>query len=187
VDEELELVFEQAKEQMEKAHRSMKNDMQKVRTGRASAALLDGVSAEAYGVQTPLNQLANLSVPDPRSIVISPYDASTLPAIEKAIYGANLGLTPANDGKVVRISIPPLNEDRRKELVKQVKKVGEDHKVGIRDARREALNELKKLEGDGLPKDDRRRGEKTIQDLTDAAIKKIDEATTQKEADILKV
>jgi len=186
VDEELELIFEQAKEQMEKAHRSMKSE-QKIRTGRASTALLDGVHAEAYGTQSPLNQLANLSVPDPRLIVISPYDTSTLPAIEKAIHASNLGLTPANDGKVIRISIPPLTEDRRKELVKHAKKVAEDHKVGVRDARREALAELKTLEGKGLPKDDRHRAEKTIQELTDGAIKKIDEVTAQKEADILKV
>ena len=187
MDEELELVIEEAKDNMDKALRSLKTELQKIRTGRASTALLDGISAECYGTQSPLNQLANLSVPDPRLIVVSPYDASALPAIEKAIHASNLGLTPSNDGKVIRIPIPQLTEERRKELVKQGKKVAEEHKVGIRDARREALTELKRMEGEGLPKDDRRRAEKTVQDLTDAAVKKVEEATAQKEADILKV
>ncbi len=126
-------------------------------------------------------------MPDPRLIVVAAYDASTLPEIEKAIHASNLGLTPSNDGKVVRIPIPALTEDRRKELVKQAKKVAEDHKVGIRDARREALAELKRMEGEGLSKDERRRADKSVQELTDASVKKVDEAFSQKEADILKV
>ena len=187
MDEEVELVLEEAKEHMDKALASLKTELQKIRTGRASTALLDGISAEAYGTQSPLNQLANLSVPDPRLIVIAPFDGSTLGAIEKAIHASNLGLTPSNDGKVIRTPIPALTEERRKELVKQGKKSAEDHKVGIRDARREALSELKKLEADGLSKDDRHRGEKSVQELTDAAVKKVDEVTAQKESDILKV
>jgi ribosome recycling factor len=187
VDEEVELALEEAKEHMDKALASLKLELHKIRTGRASTGLLDGISAEAYGSLTPLNQLANLSVPDPRLIVVSPFDSSTMGAIEKAIHASNLGLTPSNDGKVIRIPIPALNEERRKELVKQAKKIAEDHKVGIREARREVLNELKKLEGNGLSKDDRRRAEKSAQDLTDAAVKKIDEVTVQKESDILKV
>ncbi len=187
MDEEVELVLEEAKEHMDKALASLKLELHKIRTGRASTALLDGISVEAYGTQSPLNQLANLSVPDPRLIVVSPFDASTMGAIEKAIHASNLGLTPSNDGKVVRIPIPALTEERRKELVKQAKKMAEDHKVGVRDARREALNELKKMESDGLSKDDRHRGERSVQELTDAATKKIDEVTAQKESDILKV
>lgn len=187
MDEEVELALEEAKEHMDKALASLKTELQKIRTGRASTALLDGITVEAYGSQSPLNQLANLSVPDPRLIVVAPFDASTLGAIEKAIHASNLGLTPSNDGKIVRIPIPALTEERRKELVKQGKKTAEDHKVGIRDARREALNELKKLEADGLSKDDRHRAEQSVQKLTDAAVAKIDEVTTQKESDILKV
>jgi ribosome recycling factor len=187
VDEEVELALEEAKESMDKALASLKTELQKIRTGRASTALLDGITAEAYGSQSPLNQLANLSVPDPRLIVVAPFDGSTLGAIEKAIHASNLGLTPSNDGKIIRIPIPALTEERRKELVKQGKKTAEDHKVGIRDARREALNELKKLEADGLSKDDRHRAEQGVQKLTDTAVAKIDEVTAQKESDILKV
>jgi len=187
VDEEVQLVLEVAKENMDKALRSLKTDLQKIRTGRASTALLDGITAECYGAQSPLNQLANMSVPDPRLIVVAPYDVSQLGEIEKAIHASNLGLTPSNDGKVIRIPIPALTEERRKELVKQGKKTAEDHKVGIRDARREALSELKRLEGGGLSKDERHRAEKSVQELTDASVKKIDETTAQKENDILKV
>ncbi len=187
MDEDVQLVLEEASEHMEKALRSLKTDLQKIRTGRASAALLDGITADAYGTQTPLNQMANLSVPDPRLIVVSPYDASTIGEIEKAIHASNLGLTPSNDGKVVRIPIPALNEERRKELVKQARKCAEDHKVGVRDARREAVSELKRLESGGLSKDERHRAEKSVQELTDASIKKIEAGTAAKEEDILKV
>ena len=187
MDEDVQLVLEEASEHMEKALNSLKADLKKVRTGRASAALLDGISAEAYGVQTPLNQLANLSVPDPRLIVISPYDKGAIGAIEKAILISDLGLTPSNDGKVVRIPIPPLTEERRKELVKQVHRLAEDHKVGVREARRDGVSLLKDLERDGLSTDERHRAEKTVQDVTDDFVKKLDETTAQKEKEILEV
>jgi ribosome recycling factor len=172
---------------MEKALRSLRHELQKVRTGRANAQLLDGISADYYGAQTPLNQMANLTVPDPRMIVISPYDRSAIGAIEKAIQASDLGLTPQSDGKLVRIPIPPLTEERRKELVKHVHKAAEEHKVGVREARRDGLALLKDLEKDGLPADDRHRADKKIQDLTDEFVTKLDELTGQKEKEILEV
>ena len=187
-EEDIALVRDEAVVAMEKAVRGLRADLQKVRTGRASTALLDGVQVDYYGSPTPLNQLSNMSTPDPRLIVVSPYDKSVLGAIEKAILASDLGLTPSSDGKVVRIPIPPLTEERRKELVKQVHRTAEDHKVGVREARRDALSMLKDLESDGsVPTDDKRRGEKLVQTLTDERIAKIDEMTAQKEEEILQV
>ena len=187
-DGDAELVQEEAKSGMEKALRSLRSELQKVRTGRASTALLDGIRVEYYGTATPLNQLANLTTPDPRLIVISPYDKSAIGDIEKAVLASDLGLTPSNDGKVVRIPIPALTEERRKELVKQVNRVSEHHKLGVREARRDALSMLKDLEGEGaVPADDRRREEKRIQTLTDDHVRKIDEMKDQKEEEILQV
>jgi len=186
--EDLELVYGEAKDAMDKSLRGLRMDLQKVRTGRASTALLDGVSVEYYGTPTPINQLANMSTPDPRLIVISPYDKSSISAIEKAVQSSNLGLTPSNDGKVVRIPIPPLTEERRKDLVKQIHRLAEDHKVGVREARRDALAMVKDLESEGsVPADDRKREEKRIQTLTDEHIQKIDEMKAAKEAEILQV
>jgi ribosome recycling factor len=183
-----ELVHDEAKGAMEKALRSLRENLAKVRTGRANAALLDGIQVDYYGTPTPLNQLANLNVPDPRLIVINPYDKGSIQAIEKAIQTSDLGLTPSTDGKLVRIPIPPLTEERRKELVKHVHRLAEDHKVGLREARRDALAMLKELETDGtVPADDRHREEKRIQKLTDDFVKKIEEITAQKEAEILQV
>ena len=150
------IVEQEAADAMDRSLKSLRTELQKVRTGRASTALLDGIAVEAYGSPTPLNQLANLLTPDPRLIVISPYDKNIIGAVEKAILASDLGLTPQNDGKVVRIPIPPLTEQRRKEFVKQLRKIAEHHKLGIRDARRDALAALKKLESDGdLPADER--------------------------------
>ena len=186
--EDSELVYAEAKEAMDKSLRGLRGDLQKVRTGRASTALLDGIQVEYYGTPTPINQLANMSTPDPRLIVISPYDKSSISAIEKAVHTSNLGLTPSNDGKVVRIPIPPLTEERRKDLVKQIHRLAEDHKVGVREARRDALAMVKDLESEGaIPQDDRRQAEKKIQALTDEFVKKIDEISGQKEAEILQV
>ena len=186
-DEDVALVVEETKSGMEKALRSLRAEFQKVRTGRASAALLDGVQVDYYGTPTPLNQLANLSTPDPRLIVVSPYDKSAFQDIEKAILKADLGLSPSNDGKVVRVPIPPLNEERRKELVKHVHRLGEDHKVGVRDARREGLSLLKDLASEGLSEDGKRREEKNIQTLTDDFVKQIDQTMADKEEEILQV
>jgi ribosome recycling factor len=182
------LVQDEARESMEKSLRSLRAELQKVRTGRATTALLDGIQVEYYGTPTPLNQLANLTTPDPRLIVISPYDKSVIQAVERAIQTSNLGLTPSNDGKVVRIPIPPLTEERRKDLVKHVHRLAEDHKVGVREARRDALGMLKELIADGsVPQDEGRQAEKRIQGLTDDYIKKIDDTIGQKEEEILQV
>ncbi len=187
-DEDVAVARDEAKESMEKAVRSLRAELQRVRTGRASTALLDGIQIDYYGTPTPLNQLANLTTPDPRLIVISPYDKSVMQAIEKAVQSSDLGLTPSNDGKVVRIPIPPLTEERRKELVKHVHRLAEDHKVGVREARRDALSLLKDLEGDGsIPQDERHQAEKKIQGLTDDSAKKIEEMSAQKEEEILQV
>jgi len=184
----LDQLISQAKEAMERSLQHLKDDLRKVRTGRANPALLDNIRVDYYGTPTPLNQMANLSSPEPRLIVISPYDKSQLRAIEKAIQASDLGLTPNNDGKIVRIPIPPLTEERRKELVKHVRKIAEHHKLGVRDARREALAALKQLENDGdLPADDRARSEKKVQSLTDDFVKQVDGQTDQKEQEILQV
>ena len=186
-DEDVGLVLEESREAMDKTIQSFRKELQRVRTGRASATLLDGVLVDYFDASTPLNQLANLTTPDPRLIVISPYDKSALAKIEKAILASDLGLTPTNDGSVIRIAIPTLTAERRKDLVKQVRKLAEDHKVGVRDGRREALSMLKELETDGLGKDDRRRAEKSVQDLTDEFIARVDGLTAEKEKEVLEV
>ena len=186
--EDVGLVLDEAKEGMERALRNLRTALLKVRTGRASTALLDGIQIDYYGTPTPINQLANLNTPDPRLIVISPYDKSVIGAVEKAIQTSDLGLTPSNDGKVVRIPIPPLTEERRNELVKHVHRQAEDHKVGIREARRDALSMLKDRVSDGsVPQDDGRQAEKKIQVLTDDHTKRIDEMMGAKEGEILQV
>jgi ribosome recycling factor len=187
-EEDLALVRDEARQHMDKALRSLKGDLQKVRTGRASTGLLDGILVDYYGTPTALNQLANMTVPDPRLIVISPYDKGSISAIEKAIQKSDLGLTPSNDGKVVRIPIPPLTEERRKEIVRHIHKLAEHHKVGVREGRRDALAMLKDLESEGsATQDEKHREEKKIQALTDEFTKKIDELIQHKEAEILQV
>jgi ribosome recycling factor len=186
--EDAALVYDEAKAAMEKSLRSLRSDLQRVRTGRANTSLLDAIQVDYYGTPTALNQLANFSTPDPRLIVISPYDKGAMAAIEKAILASDLGLTPSNDGKVVRIPIPPLTEERRKELVKHVHRLAEDHKVGVREGRRDALSMLKDLESEGaVPADDKRREEKRIQALTDEYVKKIEVMAGSKEEEILQV
>ena len=186
--EDVALVESEAREAMEKSLRSLKGELQKVRTGRASTAILDDVQVDYYGTPTPLNQLANLTTPDTRLIVVSPYDKGSIQGIEKAIQSSGLGLTPSSDGKVVRIPIPTLTEERRKELVTHVHRLAEDHKVGVREGRRDALSMLKELVSDGsVPQDEGRQGEKKVQSLTDDYVKKIEGMTSQKEEEILQV
>ncbi len=184
----IEDIKQEAEQRMGKSLEALGHHFNKIRTGRAHPSLLDGIRLEYYGADTPLNQMANLTTPDPRLIVISPYDKSMIQPVEKAIQTSDLGLTPSNDGKVVRIPIPPLTEERRKELVKHVHRLSEDHKVGVREARRDALSMLKDLVSDGsVPQDDGRQAEKKIQALTDDYVKKIDETSSQKEEEILQV
>lgn len=187
-DDDAALVYDEARDSMSKSTRSLKAELTKVRTGQASVSLLDGIQVEYYGTPTPLNQLANVTTPDPRLIVVSPYDKGAMSDIEKAIQKADLGLSPNNDGKVVRVPVPPLTEERRKELVKQVHRSAEDHKVGVREHRREALSLLKDLESDGsLSQDEKRREEKKIQALTDEMVKDLENIAGLKEKEVLQV
>jgi ribosome recycling factor len=187
-DEDVELVLSETSEAMDKTIQSFRKDLQRIRTGRASTNLLEGVMVDYFDAPTPLNQLANLTTPDPRLIVVSPYDKTASAGIEKAILASDLGLTPSNDGAVIRIAIPQLTEERRKELVKQVRKMAEGHRVGLREGRRDAISMLKDLETDGgLGKDDLHRAEKTVQDITDQFTTKVDELTAEKEKEVLEV
>ena len=171
---------------MEKSLDSLKREFSKVRTGRASISLLDGIKVDYYGTLTPLNQLATLSVPEPRLITIQPWDATVIKELEKAIMKSDLGLTPANDGKIIRVSIPPLTEQRRVELVKVVKKMAENCKVSIRNHRRDINEDLKQKKKDKeVSEDEFFKGQKEVQDITDDYIKKCDDLTQTKEKEIL--
>ncbi|MDR1396917.1 MAG: ribosome recycling factor [Desulfarculales bacterium] len=171
---------------MEKAVESLGKEFSRVRTGRASLNLLDGVRADYYGVPTPLNQMAGLSVPEARLILIQPWDPKALEAIEKAVLKSDLGLTPQNDGKVIRIAIPMMTEERRRELVKIIRKMAEESKVGVRAARRDANEMLKDLKKDSaISEDEAFKGQEEIQKITDSYIKKIDELLAEKEKELL--
>lgn len=173
---------------MEKRVQGLDLELGKVRTGRASITILDPVRVDYYGAPTPLNQVANLATPDARTIVITPFEKKLLSTIEKSILVANLGVQPANDGNVIRIPIPQLTEERRKELVKQLKKIGEDAKVQIRQIRREANESVKKKEkSKELPEDDSKKIQAEIQKITDSFVGKIDEKLQKKESEIMKV
>ena len=164
------------------------SDFAAVRAGRANAAVLDKITVDYYGSPTPINQVAAISSPDPRSLLIKPWDGSILKAIEKAIQTSDLGINPQNDGKVIRLAFPQLTEERRKELTKQVKKYGENGKVAIRNIRRDAMEKFKAMEKKGeMTEDDRKDYEKELQDLTDKRCKEIDELTVKKEAELMAV
>ena len=179
-------VKQEAKDLMEKAIESLKRDFNRVRTGRASASILDAVRADYYGQPTALNQMASVSVPEARLIMIQPWDPKSCGEIEKAILKSDLGLTPQNDGKVVRISIPPLTEERRRVLVKVIRKMGEETKVAVRNARREANDMLKEYKNEGdISEDDMRRGQTEVQKITDDYTAKVDALLAEKEKEIL--
>lgn len=180
--------FTEVTQRMEKSIASMQHEFSKLRTGRASLSMLDDVRVDFYGTPTPLMQVATLGTPDPRTITIQPWDSSVIQAIEKAIVNSGLGLAPIADGRLIRISIPALNEERRKELVKVVKKQAEEAKVAIRNIRREANEKIKKLKKDlNLTEDDERKSTEEVQKLTDSFVKKIDDNAASKEKDILTV
>jgi len=181
-------VVSKASKGMDKAVDALKKDFTKVRTGRASVSLLDDIRVDYYGTPTPLNQVGTLAVPEPRLITIQPWEKNLIGAIEKAILKSDLGLNPTSDGQLVRIAIPPLTEDRRKEMVKMVKKMCEETKIAIRNVRRDANDSLKKLEKDKeISEDELKRGEKDIQDLTDKFVKKADEVVAVKEKEIMEI
>jgi ribosome recycling factor len=175
-----------AKDGMEKAIERLRRELSRVRAGRANPALLDEIKVDSYGSLLPLKQVATVSVADARLLVVKPYDRGTIAAIEKAINNSQLGLNPNNDGVVVRVPIPPLTEERRKQLVKQVKDAGEDARIAIRQVRRETNDLLKESESDGsISEDDLKRGLDQIQKLTDAEIKAVDETVAKKESEIM--
>jgi ribosome recycling factor len=173
---------------MVKALEAFKRDLTKVRTGRASLALLDDIRVDYYGTPTPLNQVGALAVPEPRLITIQPWEKNLVSEIEKAILKSDLGLNPTSDGQVIRLIFPPLTEERRKEMVKQVKRMGEDAKVAVRNARREANDALKKLEKDKeISEDELKRGEKEIQEVTDDFVARVDQVVADKEKDLMEI
>ena len=181
-------ILKQTEEKMKKAVEVVRSEFTKIRTGKATTALLDGVKVEAYGSHMSLNQLANISVPDVHTISITPWDKSMAGPIEKGIQTANLGLNPVNDGSVIRVPIPPLNEERRKELVKLIKKFGEEGKISVRNVRRDAIENLKKSEkAEHFSEDDRKRGESDVQKMTDRHIENVDDLVTLKEKEIMEV
>lgn len=175
-------------DKMEKSVEAFKKELSKVRTGRASLSILDGISVNAYGSSMPLNQVGTLTIPESRLIAIQPWDPQMLPAIEKAILKSDIGLNPANDGKIIRLNIPQLTEERRKELVKLVKKIAEEFRVAIRNVRRDAIETLKKQKKDKeISEDELFKYQDEAQAETDAYVKKIDEATASKEKEVMEV
>ena len=173
---------------MNKTIAVLKDELARIRTGRANASLLDHVMVDYYGSDVPVNQVANLSVPEPRTITIAPWDKSMLPAIEKAIMASDLGLNPNNDGEVIRITLPELTEDRRKEFVRQARQLGEKARVAVRNIRRDANDDIKRqVRDDGLSEDESKRQQEKIQNLTDRFIDEIEQVLERKEQDILSV
>ena len=186
----MDAVRNDAEERMEKALTALEREFGKLRTGRASTSLVEGLKVDYYGTPTPVGQLASIATPDSRTITIQPWDRASFSLVEKAILKSDLGLTPINDGKIIRISIPPLTEDRRKDLVKVAKKYGEDAKVAIRNIRRDANDSLKKLEKDkskGYSEDDGKKAQDAIQKLTDGYVSKVDVKCQAKEKEIMEV
>ncbi|MCS6999696.1 MAG: ribosome recycling factor [Bacteroidota bacterium] len=179
-------ILNDTQQRMSKAVEHLQQQLARIRTGRASVAMLDGIKVNYYGTPTPLQQVGSISIPEPRMIVIQPWERSMLSEIEKAIKASDLGLNPTNDGAVIRIPIPPLTEERRKEIVKSCGKMAEEARIAVRQVRRDAMEQLKKAEKEeGFSEDDRRRAEEDVQRLTDRFIKEIDEIAKRKEQEIM--
>ncbi|MCX7862372.1 MAG: ribosome recycling factor [Bacteroidales bacterium] len=187
MSEEVLFCIDSTKEQMDKVIKHLESELLKIRAGKASPIMLDGIYVDYYGTKSPLNQVANIAAPDPRTIIVQPWDKSMLEPIEKAIQASNLGFNPQNNGEILRIIVPPLSEERRKQLVKQVKNEGETAKIGIRNARRDANEELKKLKKEGIAEDEIKEAEEKIQKITDQYINKIDDILVNKEKEILTI
>ncbi|MCQ2440869.1 MAG: ribosome recycling factor [Clostridia bacterium] len=181
-------LLKNTEERMEKSISALEREYKAVRAGRANVSVLDRVTVDYYGVPTPIQQMAAVSVPEPRTLLIQPWDATTLKSIEKAILTSEIGINPQNDGKVIRLNFPPLTEERRKEIVKDVRKKAEDAKVALRNQRRDALDKLKSLKKDNkITEDDESNGEKKIQNLTDKFCKEADELSALKEKEIMEI
>jgi ribosome recycling factor len=187
-DETTDLLIEDARDRMARSVDAIRHEFSSVRTGRANPALLDRVIVDYYGAQTPLKQLATINAPEARLITIQPYDASSIKAIEKAILESDVGLTPNNDGKLIRLSVPELTEDRRKQMVKVARGIAEEGRISIRNIRREVMQDLRELKNEGeIGSDEEHRAEGELQKVTDARIHELDEILEHKEADILEV
>jgi ribosome recycling factor len=185
--EEVNKIFSEAKTQMEKALEHLDHELQKLRTGKATTALVSDIMAEYYGTPTPINQIANVQVSDARTIIIQPWERNMLGPIERSIINSNIGITPANDGEIIRLMVPPLTEERRKDLVKKAKQAGEESKVGVRNARHKALDHIKKAVKDGLPEDMGKRKETEMQDLVNKFVEQIEKILDTKEKEIMTV
>ncbi len=181
-------VIEDLRKEMDRTTAAFRKELTHTRTGRASTALLEGITVDYYGTRTPLNQLAGLSAPEPRLLIVQPYDKSALAEIERAVLQSDLGLVPVNDGKILRIPIPELTEERRRQLVKHVRKVAEDYRVSVRNHRRDAIDLLKSLEKDkDITEDDHHRAQEKIQDITKQFIERVDQILKAKEDEIMEV
>jgi ribosome recycling factor len=179
--------LEETKMLMEESIEHLERELVKVRTGKASPAMLNGIIVSYYGVPTPINQTSNISTADSRTIIIQPFDKSVLPNVEKAIFEANLGVTPQNDGQIIRINIPPLTEERRRQLAKVVRAEGEEAKISIRNARRDAMEHIKKEVKNGYPEDAGKRKEEQVQDWTDQYTKRVETVVENKENEVLTI
>jgi ribosome recycling factor len=187
MNEDIELVVEETKDRMQKALEHLEHELARLRAGRSNPALLDGITVDYYGVMSPLSQVSNINTPDAKTILIQPWEKNMLGTIEKAIMAANIGLTPMNNGETIRISIPPLTEERRHQLVKQVRNEGETAKISIRNARKWANDELKQLLKDGLPEDLEKDATEQVQLITHDFSTKVDKVMTMKEKDVMTV
>ncbi|GAB3982013.1 ribosome recycling factor [Spirosoma terrae] len=185
--EEIELFLDDAKDTMEKALKHLAIELTKIRAGKASAQMLDGIQVEYYGMLSPLNTVASINTPDARTIAIKPFEKKIIGEVEKAIRNSNLGLSPSNDGEIIRLSIPPLTEERRRDLVKKVKQEVEVAKVNVRNIRKDTNEDIRKLVKEGVAEDAVKQGEERVQKLTDAFIARVDDIFVAKEKDILSV
>ena len=185
--EQIEFCMQMSKEQMQKTLEHLDKEFQKIRTGKANPAILDGIRVSCYGSMSPLSQIANINTPDARQIIIQPWDKSMIQAIEKEILHANLGFNPQNNGEIIRIQVPPLTEERRREFVKQARAEAENAKIGVRNVRRDAMAETKNMKKDNIPEDTIKKFEEDLQKVTDDFIKKIDQILDQKDKDIMTV
>ena len=187
MEDEIQLQLEDTQEKMQKALHHLEEELLRVRAGKATPNILDGITVDYYGSLTPLNQVSNISTPDARTIAVQPWEKTMIEPIEKAIMAANIGLTPANNGELIRINIPPLTEERRLSLVKQIKNMAENTRVSIRNSRREANEAFKQMKKDGLSEDQEKESEIKIQEMTDESIKKVEVLLEAKEKEIMTV
>ena len=187
MNEEVQLVFEMTKERMGNSLEHLDNELVRIRAGKANVHILDGVMVDYYGTETPLNQVSNISTPDAKTILVQPWEKTMIDPIEKALMNSNVGITPSNNGDAIRLSIPPLTEERRKDLFKQVKNEGEHARVSLRNSRRDANDEYKQMQKDGLSEDETKTAEDQIQKLTDDFSKKVEKIVEAKESEIMTI